>query len=200
MKKPYASAHENGDRSGVGGDFVVSVDPGLPHCGLAIFHAPDGLDADLFSEVTALIHASLIKNPVERPRGSSAVANPELWGSLAEQAIGVINPLTPVGNIVLVLEIPQVYQERKTDPADLIELAAFGGTLYGMLKASRKARGVAYKPSQWKGQVPKDVMSKRIEGRLTPGERGRVVLPSQKIRTLDVWDAIGIGLKFLGRL
>lgn len=57
-----------------------------------------------------------------------------------------------------------------------------------------------YKPRDWKGQVPKDVMVRRIIKTLTPAERSRVELPSAESKQHNVWDGTGIGLKYWGRL
>jgi hypothetical protein len=83
-------------------------------------------------------------------------------------------------------EVPVVYpQQQGVDPNDLIALTVVvGGT---------GARELV-RPREWKGTVPKDVMTERIVALATErGESAHVKLPSQKALAHNVWDAVGIG-------
>ena len=100
-----------------------------------------------------------------------------------------------------VIELPQVYQQRrwKGDPNDLIQVALTVGALEAQIHCPDI---LLVKPHQWKGSVPKDIMGKRIMGKLTEDERrvaeaGMAGLGAKKH---DVVDAIGIGLWGLSRL
>ena len=54
-------------------------------------------------------------------------------------------------------------------------------------------------PADWKGQVPKEVMTERIRRSLTEEERGRIEKCKASLMH-NVLDACGIGLYRLGRL
>jgi len=95
----------------------------------------------------------------------------------------------------LVLEVPRVYPgPRANDPNDLIDLALVDGLIAGEFTVPLKT----YYPSDWKGQVPKKIMTERIKKTLDEVELLRV----DRIGALDhnTFDAVGIGLHYLGRL
>jgi len=96
----------------------------------------------------------------------------------------------------LVVEVPQVYTQNKLkgDPNDLISVALVAGAIAGQMSQDQDRIITTYLPHQWKRQVPKDIMIKRIQGSLSGEERDRVELPKQKKLQHNVWDAIGIGL------
>jgi len=95
-----------------------------------------------------------------------------------------------------VSEYPQVYARGPGDPADLIELA---GVVGAVGYAIRSMKSSSYLPRSWKGQVPKDVMCARIEGRLSPEEKA-AIRPCPTSLRHNVLDAIGVGLFHIGRL
>lgn len=98
----------------------------------------------------------------------------------------------------IAVEVPQVYQGRVagTDQNDLIDLAIRAG--WAQVMAQDKV--TEYWPSQWKGQLPKKVCNRRTLAVLSPSELAVVencgVAKSKKHNILD---AVGIGLKHLGR-
>ncbi len=95
-----------------------------------------------------------------------------------------------------VIEVPQCYQRSKSkgDPNDLIAVALVVGALQERLQ-----RVELVKPRVWKGAVKKEVMLKRIAGKLTPEEQA--ILPKlPKTLAHNVLDAVGIGLFSVGRL
>lgn len=100
----------------------------------------------------------------------------------------------------LVSEWPQVYpDERRKDPnTSLLPLCGIVGHVSGMLNPylSRKV----YTPREWKGTVDPDAFIERIYIRLDSRERAIVdsVMPAS-LRHNAV-EAVGIGLRFLGRL
>lgn len=97
----------------------------------------------------------------------------------------------------LVIEVPQIYARSKSkgDPNDLIDLAVMVGRIISICDISY----TLYRPREWKGQVPKDVMVSRIKGKLSKKELERITLPAKTLQH-NVFDAIGIGLKYLNRL
>lgn len=101
----------------------------------------------------------------------------------------------------IVIEKPQVYvaARSKGDPNDLVELALVVGWMAGIAWMADNAAAIYYKPSEWKGQLPKQVCHDRVIKALMDREREAIVLPPNKRHALDVLDAIGIGLYHLGR-
>jgi len=87
----------------------------------------------------------------------------------------------------------------RSNAQDLIRVATIGAAVAGMV--SLEARFAT--PQEWKGQVPKDVMGRRVLAILSPGELAimRAGLmdhaPGLHHNTLD---AIGIGLWATGRM
>lgn len=98
----------------------------------------------------------------------------------------------------LVVEMPRIYpgsSQQKGDLNDLLNLAAIVGrceALYGSMCRERVF------PAQWKGQVPKKIMTARILSKLSKVERDCIVHAGAKDH--NIIDAIGIGLWKLGRL
>lgn len=157
---------------------VVSVDPGLRHCGVGVF------------ENSRLVRAALVKSPKATERGPGA------WYAMAEAVAGWLKVSGPVA--VLVVEIPQIYPgaPKTVNAADLIELAGVDGALSFAIPAERF---VGYRPREWKGNKSKAEFAKKIEERMAP-EEFEAMEPCPKFLRHNCIDAIGIGLKFLGRL
>lgn len=154
---------------------LLAIDPGLRGVGLATFES--GL----------LYWAGYIRNPDKKGRGPAA------WEALRREVL--LHVATLHGVCDLAVELPRVYPKMKTDPNDLIDLAGVLGCLVGML---RPQEITTYAPSDWKGQVPKDIMNARVWAKLSADEKSSV----QRVGAKDhnTLDAIGIGLKALGRL
>jgi len=104
-------------------------------------------------------------------------------------------------------EWPQTYggSSSRGDTNDLFPVAGVGGALATVAEYG----GAAFShivPHDWKGslQKPKKVTDAypivlMCERRLSDAEKSVVLLPSNKRLHWDVWDAVGIGLKALGR-
>ena len=141
---------------------TISIDPGVNHCGIAVF------------EEKTLKYAKLIEND-----------------SMITKAIVAEEKDSPIGAI----EVPQVYRVSKGDPNDLINVALAAGAHSASFETVK-----FYRPREWKGNVPKDVMCRRILGRLTEEEKTRIEYCKQKSLHHNILDAIGIGLFHIGRL
>lgn len=92
-----------------------------------------------------------------------------------------------------VVEIPIVYlgSKSKVNPNDLIRLTYRAGALGGF-------GAETITPVSWKGNVPDDILYKRILSKLTDTEKQAI--PNRGKSVLhNTLDAIGIGLKKLGR-
>lgn len=102
---------------------------------------------------------------------------------------------------VLAIEIPQVYHQRKQKgrQEDVVKVALAAGSIAGAL-CEFVGEVVTYLPNQWKGQVPKEVMVRRVKKRLSHDELDRVELPSAASEEHNVYDAVGIGLRYLRRI
>lgn len=107
-----------------------------------------------------------------------------------------------------VIEMPQTYRGRaaRGDANDLIALGATVGGIERMLaEHGVLARNV--RPSDWKGGVPKPtrvedlyIITERIKCILNTDELSRINWPRAVRLQWDVSDAIGIGLKTIGRM
>lgn len=99
----------------------------------------------------------------------------------------------------VLVEVPRVYpdQHKKVDPEDLISLSLVAGAFLVLGDKSKMVR-----PSEWKGQMPKEVCQRRIEKILTLEElriSQWVVGQFPPDLQHNLWDAIGIGLYGVGR-
>jgi hypothetical protein len=160
---------------------MVSVDPGVYCAGIALWD----LDAK-----GALLSAT--------DSSWSVVASDRApWSASARESVRLIRDLAAPWTITtLVIEQPQVYvrSRSKGDPNDLITLALNAGAIAGALGARAV---VPLRPAEWKGQTPKEVVEQRARARLSATEMGRLSMPSAASKRHNVWDAIGIGLRWL---
>jgi hypothetical protein len=167
---------------------LLAVDPGIRGCGLAIFY--DGV----------LSVAVYEKNPI---RSGAGVFEVERMARAAVEALGA--SLAAHGNVIdLALEFPRIYTagKGKGDPNDLTPLAGVVSAIAAHVQAAfphRQGRITTYSPRDWKGTIDPEKLILRVRERLTPEERGAVLLPCASLAH-NVWDAIGIGLAKLGRL
>lgn len=181
---------------------VISLDPGIRGCGLAFF------------ESGVLIKASYVRNETRKGQGFEAI-HTMVTGLYAEAL-----KIWPVGfRGYLAFEVPQVYRESrwKGDPNDLLPLmgidAGFGIAL-SLGPGLAEVRG--YRPREWKGTINPEECTLRVRSRLSAEEFRVVELPANTCPPCqlhragiyctrssclahNVYDAIGIGLKFLGR-
>lgn len=162
---------------------LISIDPGLRACAVAAFDAHHklifaGLSQPVVSESKALIVHQTVHFTDELLRYR---LNDARIGSRA------------------VIELPQTYKGRaaKGDGNDLISVALVVGGLTWL--CGRSGIIVDYvHPHDWKGSVPKSVTKQRVLKRLSAEELKRVEWPGRALEH-NVYDAIGIGLKELGR-
>jgi hypothetical protein len=130
---------------------------------------------------------------------------PEVWRRTAEAVRAwVIGLGFSVGQIEEVaFERPGAYGEdmpsRTLNLQDLIAVCAWVCALFP------GARHRQFFPNEWEGALkrPKDWREPdpvilRIQGRLSPEELSRVILPAPS-RAHNVWDSVGISLKAAGR-
>lgn len=97
----------------------------------------------------------------------------------------------------VVIEMPQQMSNRAGIAAQaggVYKLAVLVGALTMYLMNTSNATVHVVTPSEWKGQLPKDVVQRRVEQRL-----GISLCQKLKIRS-HAWDAVGLGLWAMGRL
>jgi hypothetical protein len=176
---------------------VAAVDPGLNCSGLAVGTAGELLraeyvevdaDGDLVARVAAMSRAIAVR----------------IWST----ACGVSD---------LVVEWPRVLaathqrgSKRGADSNDLLAVAGVASGVAALVAYSSveavqtgtsRCRVHSVHPDAWKGgQVPKDVMGRRVLVRLTEAERARLALRSRGGLDHNMVDAVGIYLHHVGRL
>jgi hypothetical protein len=94
------------------------------------------------------------------------------------------------------LERMQVYDDTPPKYAnDLITLSLMAGRVTGFfLGAGYNIAIKEYLPREWKGGVPKEIMTNRIKGMLTQKERDCIEEPRAKSLMHNVYDGVGIGI------
>jgi hypothetical protein len=99
---------------------------------------------------------------------------------------------------VLAIERPMIYPGRaqKGRQRDLIELAMIAGRIQ---ERAGRAKVFCFDPYQWKAQLPKAVTRDRVQEILSEQELGRIIKPRKASLIHNIFDAIGIGLVYLGR-
>lgn len=160
---------------------ILCIDPNLRGCGCA-----------LFDEHGELMSASYVKNHDDKGRGYAAHVN---------VAYQVLSFCKDRAVDVAYIEFPRVYPgEKHIDLNDLLDVAGVGAAVSAALCKPGQVRYLTHVfPSQWKGNVQKSIMLRRIQNRLTPEESKRCGW-TNKSDNEDMLDAIGIGLWHFKRL
>jgi hypothetical protein len=166
---------------------LAAVDPGIRGCGVAVF------------EGGVLALCQYVVNPMEAGGGADAAA------TMAREVYYAIDRFRPRA---LVVEWPRVYAtairlgRSKSDPNDLLALAGVDAAIAALCADHISGLGsvTSYAPSEWKGQVPKEVMLGRIRSKLTRMEDDLVDAVKPASKRHNAIDAVGIGLHHIGRL
>ena len=157
---------------------LITIDPGLRHCGAAFF-----INGKL--ERAFLVKGS--KNP-----------SPQAWLDIVKNIRQEFLYYDEIDKYdELVLEFPQVYRSKfqKGDQNDLLQIAA----IVGCISATGKYSKISYYlPRVWKGQVTKEVTEQRVKKALSKDELSKIELTKNKKLNTNIYDAIGIGLYHLG--
>ncbi len=157
---------------------MLSLDPGIRGCGVGLW------------EASKLVRCDYVKGAHATDSVLAAAF------AMARQ----VRAWAPNDVSFLALEWPQVYRsgKQKGDNNDLLALAAVEGALVALFP---DAAFEVFKPAQWKGQVPKNIMCRRIIEHLTVEEK-KVYAGAEVIKSLEhnMIDAVGIGLAALRRL
>ncbi len=159
---------------------TVAIDPGLEKVAYSIW-LPDG----------SLGLAGLVQceHEVGMERGAKWKAM-GYWTCLALEGFCR-------SDIDLVIEVPQVYSgPRKEDPNDLIDLAGVLGAIVGGLTFGHVEWSPT--PREWKGQLPKEISRARVDSKLKPEEKTRIIWPIKSL-CHNVYDALHLGIVYLER-
>lgn len=157
---------------------ILSLDPGVHHCGCALWAGSE------------LLVAALVKNSSSAPPG--AQGHRLMATEVAAWAAPYLRQED--GSLVLVLERPQVYQENR-QPVDLEDLLDVYGVACAIVALLRPQEVFEYHPHDWKGSVPKAVKNTRDLAQLKPEEGAR--LKRAGALTHNIVDGIGLGLYHL---
>lgn len=154
---------------------LISIDPGLRGCGVAIWRPTGELER------------------AEYVLGAKAARDSVAWIAMAT---GIYHAVERYDPHALAIELPRTYGGRaaKGDANDLIQLAAVVGAITVRLRLPT----TTYLPDHWKGQTSKDVTKNRVEERLSPAEHARIVWPCASLRH-NVIDGIALGMFHLRR-
>ncbi len=188
---------------------LLSIDPSTTTIGCALFEITRGTGALLHATSIKLGPALEGEDPIQRwLQAARAVEN---W--LYALHVGEVDVVTE-----LVFERMQFYStvKSKGDPNKLAAVLGVASVLAGRFSLRNASRMFTYLPAEWTGQISKvcptckgkakkkckscegsawkTPRGRRIRGRLTPAELALV--PDQN----DAIDAVGIGLKHVGRL
>ena len=165
--------------------YLLSLDPGLRGCGVAVFD----------KAAKRLIRAGYVINPEKKARGyrAHALMAREIANWLATEL-----KVLPVSLSKVIIELPRIYpsaQQQKGDPNDLLDVTG-SGSAFAALCTPGAVEHVF--PQEWKGQTPKKVMNERVLRALDAGEVGNVRHAGSKDH--NTLDGVGIGLAFFGRI
>lgn len=172
---------------------LLAIDPGLRHCGYAVFYGG------------RLVAAGLVRSPDHDNRG------PVAWLAMATAVVDELDrqKLPMESGDELVLEGQQVYQTGKlagkmgADANDLLELSGVCGALAALYAGLTVQDFRRVMPAQWKGTTDKAICQLRVSKRLSDSEAMAISWPGKagKDSSLahNVYDAIAIGLWAVGR-
>lgn len=130
-----------------------------------------------------------------------------LWNSSSKRLVSAELVKTPdlrsrvtlwAGVDTLVIEKPIRRAREQFKMDDLISVAIVVGQVVALVNAPEV---VYWAPHEWKGSLSKEVHHERVQRVLSKEEMARITMP-RAVKTLghNVWDSVGIGLRWLGRL
>lgn len=162
--------------------YLITIDPGLRSTGIAIWIS----DAYAFDHELHPKEAMLLTS-------QSSMTWQEKAENIADQFDDLIFERHRTNISSAHCEMPEYYSSLKG------ATAASSGSLFklcflvGMLGGICMKQGIDFhliRPTKWKGQLPKDVVQKRITR----------LLGKEKCRRFskDIWDAVGMGLFMKG--
>ena len=168
---------------------ILAIDPGLRHLGATV--------ASLEGRVVdAWLPRSTAKARMQEGQRIPAPEGALAWRGMV---LAVVEGLRARGHLeritVLVLEWPEIYKEekrgklQKTNPNDLLELAAVLGGLACLLPAVQRYE--RFTPRAWKRSFPKGDYQRAIINALSEEERGLLLATPESLRH-NVIESIGL--------
>ncbi len=159
---------------------LLSLDPGIRGCGVALF---DG---------ATLVACDYVKSPART--GDDFTAMLAMATTVARWASNRADPYA----WSMVAEVPRVYgpSKSKGDNNDLLPLVGVGCAV-----ATSATSAMRVFPHEWKHQLSKDVCHQRIRSRLDMDETNVLNDACARAKSLahNTLDAVGIGLHQVGR-
>ena len=166
--------------------YVVAIDPSINNVGCAVFEKMVS-GAKLIDKI--IIHPSkFAKN------GNYQEKSRDIIGQIVRVMDAVSKLDFPHNDVQLVTEIPQsfgVSGSLSRESGAMLKLTFIAGMIFNITDTV-----VSYEPNQWKGQMPKDVVARRLQ-RYYPKEKIYDVKRKKFIMDHNIVDAIGIGHKFI---
>lgn len=170
---------------------VLSIDPGLRDCGMALWTG----------------EGRLLAADLARGAQDTGIVNHPAWAHMACAVLNMFHcwagrQLVYDGEqLHLVCEFPKVYTAGKSkgDPEDLLQLAGVVGMICPLFAGIQSTARIV-RPHQWKGSVRKDIMTARIMAYLEADELVCCNPRVPKSLAHNMFDAVGIGLWHFGRL
>lgn len=170
---------------------LLCIDPGLRCVGMAVF-SPSG------RLLRAGLARSCVKSPIRgAPAWRGAAQAAQVWYEyMPDDTPGAVPPM--VRPQLVVVEEQKINFGRTKNPDDLLQCNGAAGAI-SMAFADCLIQGVI--PENWKGSIPKEDMTARIQSRLEERpEELRCVESCPTGLRHNILDAVGIGLWFFGRL
>lgn len=156
---------------------VIAIDPSVSSTGVTIFR--DGV----------LARAFFVGLNPGNPLGMARLVERRIEDACAMLGL-------QLAHAQVATEQGQIYEHGKKAPdEDVLTLHAAAYAIVGRLNLPY----TAYTASQWKKQLKKDMVTERVQKRLSLDELRAVDLPPAVSLQHNVWEAIGIGLVHLRR-
>ena len=186
---------------------LLSIDPSTTTVGAALFSVGDNGNV-LFAAASIKLEVVPDEDPIQRWLNAARAVENWLFSI----------HVSPADVDEIVFERPQFYSavKSKGDPNKLVGVLGVAAVLAGRFSLRSATRQFTYLPAEWIGQLSKvcptckgkakrkckdchgsaweTPRGRRVASRLTPEERAKC--PDQN----DAIDAVGIGLKHIGRL
>ena len=157
---------------------ALCIDPGLGGTGYAMFESLRTKE-----EAPGMVCCHGVLKTTERVWQAGAE-------DLTAKFIGVLEALHPD---VVAMEVPEMWQTAVSHSAassgDLFKLCYLCGCFGEVSRQFCMKSPILLRPSEWKGQLPKEVVIQRI----------KIIYPMLSVFSHDA-DAIGIGLHLQGKL
>lgn len=167
-------------------EITVSIDPGYRYCGVAVFSDEVLVTADLVEAKKWEVEAQQF--------AETAKCVWEFLETTVDKA--------SLSAAQFAIEYPQQYTFSPAPREAVQRLVGTIGAILGKVQSETSGLSVrvsTYKPREWKGQVPKEIMAERILSRLSSDEVN-VIPAMSKSKAHNVTDAVGVGLHHLKRL